>query len=99
MSNRSHDHVNRDNQVQNAAPNIDTIEHPTDIEDANLDDNQSEFEPHHMLESPDIRLKSIEIDNEINTQQRKKKQEQLRYHNDSFADDHSGTGNKPKSMV
>lgn len=44
MSNRSHDHVN----IKAQDPNINTIEHPTDIEDANQMDEQSEFEPHHM---------------------------------------------------
>lgn len=44
MSNRSHDHV----KINNQDPNINTIEHPTDVEDANQMDDQSEFEPHHM---------------------------------------------------
>ena len=42
-----------------------TIEHPTDVEDADngLQDDPSEFD--HLNNSPDIKLKSIEIDDEF----------------------------------
>ena len=43
-----------------------TIEHPTDIEDANNDfDNNTEFE--HINNSPDIKLKSIEVDDDFSS--------------------------------
>lgn len=40
-----------------------TIEHPTDIEDANNYESNTEFE--HVGASPDIKLKSIEVDDDF----------------------------------
>jgi len=44
-----------------------TIEHPTDVEDENNDDfdNNTEFE--HINASPDIKLKSIEVDDDFSS--------------------------------
>jgi len=62
-SNLTHDHAK-----QRIANTIDhaqkTIEHPTDVEDGNQEfDDHSDFE--HINNSPDIKLKSIEIDDEF----------------------------------
>lgn len=63
MSNLTHDHAKKmakrlDDKNQN------TIEHPTDVEDAAADfDGTTEFE--HINASPDIKLKSIEVDDDF----------------------------------
>ena len=58
MSNLSQDHVNKDRQTPLAQK---TIEQPTDDENANdYMDDQTDFD--HINNSPDIRLKSIDID-------------------------------------
>ena len=45
-----------------------TIEHPTDIEDANQYESNTEFE--HVGASPDIILKSIEVDDDFKSKRR-----------------------------
>lgn len=65
-----------------------TIEQPTDVEDADANyDNASDFD--HFNNSPDIKLKSIEIDDEFSGQQQREADE-------TFPDDNSGTGHKAK---
>lgn len=49
--------------AQQQDKNQKTIEHPTDIEDANNYESNTEFE--HVGPSPDIKLKSIEVDEEF----------------------------------
>lgn len=87
MSNLSHDHVNKDRQTDLAKK---TIEQPTDVDDAQeyLDD-PSDFD-HVNNQSPDIRLKSIDIDDTF-TANRQKANDQF---DDVEADDNSGTGHK-----
>jgi len=65
-----------------------TIEHPTDVEDAARgdDDDHSDFD--HLNNSPDIKLKSIEIDDDFQGG-KNRNEDNL---SDQFADDHSGTG-------
>jgi hypothetical protein len=64
-----------------------TIEHPTDVEDANANfDDASDFD--HFNNSPDIKLKSIEIDDDFHGQQIGSEE--------AFLDDNSGTGHKAK---
>ena len=66
-----------------------TIEHPTDVEDNRPLETDDEFE--HMQNSPDIKLKSIEVDEKFTG--RKKHDEEIH--------DNSGTGHKaiPKKNV
>ena len=77
----SHDQVNKGRETQDLAQK--TIEHPTDVEDNRPLDSGDEFE--HIANSPDIKLKSIDIDEKF-TGKRK--------HHDEIQDDNSGTGHK-----
>lgn len=62
-----------------------TIEQPTDVEDADANfDNASDFD--HFNNSPDIKLKSIDIDDDFRGQHR----------DNDESDDNSGTGHKAK---
>jgi hypothetical protein len=67
MSNLSHDAVNHGRGPDDIAQK--TIEQPTDVEDADngLPDDPSEFD--HLNNSPDIKLKSIEIDDGFSARQ------------------------------
>lgn len=60
----THDHAKKMNEDKNQK----TIEHPTDIEDANHYESNTEFE--HVGASPDIKLKSIEVDDEFQSKGR-----------------------------
>ena len=86
MSNLSQDHVNKDRATPLAQK---TIEQPTDVEDAQDGyDDRSDFE--HMNNSPDIRLKSIDIDETFTAN----RQKGVTKFDDLQADDNSGTGHK-----
>jgi len=66
VSNLTHDDAKRQaHTIDNAQK---TIEHPTDVEDAHndFDNNSDDFE--HINQSPDIKLKSIDIDENFNPQ-------------------------------
>jgi len=81
----THDHAKRiANTIDNAQK---TIEHPTDVEDAHdeFDGQSDDFE--HINNSPDIKLKSIEIDDEFRAQR----------NNNGHLEDKSGTGHKASS--
>mgnify|MGYP001017130462 CR=1 FL=1 len=75
-------------------PNQKTIEHPTDVEDAHDPEyDQSEFDP--MNQTPDIRLKSIEVDAETTVKKRKNElDDTFQINVDHNDDDGSGTGHK-----
>jgi len=83
ISNLSHDHVNQ-RETQDIAQK--TIEHPTDVEDNKLQDSSDEFD--HYANSPDIKLKSIDIDDNLTNKQKSKKVDH------DISDDNSGTGHK-----
>ena len=93
ISNLSHDHVNQARETQDIAQK--TIEHPTDVEDNKGQESSDEFE-HYNAGSPDIKLKSIDID-ETFTNNKKNKNKKI---DDGISDDNSGTGHKamPKKV-
>lgn len=68
ISNLSQDHVNK----RKEDPNQKTIEHPTDVEDGNDDEYEDHSNFDHINGSPDIKLKSIEIDDEVTGKRIKK---------------------------
>ena len=92
-SNLSQDHANQGRLIDN---NQNTIEHPTDIEDNKFDPEQSrdfsEFE--HLNQSPDIKLKSIEIDDELTGKRQKKRDGEPQQLLDIDEFDNSETGHK-----
>lgn len=90
MSNLTHDDAK--NMEDRRDPNKNTIEH-TDVESNNdgpLDSHRSEFE--HMNNSPDIKLRSIEIDDELTGRRRKKLTAPVNDNESVQEDDNSGTG-------
>lgn len=94
MSNRTHDDMNNDRRD----PAQKTIEH-TDVESNNdgpLDGGRSEFE--HMNNSPDIKLRSIEIDDELTGRRLKKLAAPVNDTDSQYQeDDNSGTGHHVNS--
>lgn len=62
QSNLTHDHAKK--MAQRRDDNQKTIEQPTDVEDGNNDyEGNTDFE--HINNSPDIKLKSIEVDDDF----------------------------------
>jgi hypothetical protein len=76
--------VNQARETQDIAQK--TIEHPTDVEDNKMQESSDEFE--HYANSPDIKLKSIDIDDNFTNKNKTKKID------DDISDDNSGTGHK-----
>ena len=76
-----------------------TIEHPTDVEDADEPDgaydDPSDFD--HINNSPDIKLRSIEVDEDITGRRHKINAAAVDSDGKSEADDNSGTGHRVTS--
>lgn len=89
--------LTQDNNLKRPDTAKKTIEHPTDVEDADDNhgyDDPSEFD--HINNSPDIKLRSIEVDDDI-TGRRHKNNAAADSDGKSEADDNSGTGHRVTS--
>jgi hypothetical protein len=93
--------LTQDNNLKRPDTAKKTIEHPTDVEDADdrgIYDDPSDFD--HINNSPDIKLRSIEVDDDL-TGRRQRPGGNLAAGADSDgkseADDNSGTGHRVSS--
>ena len=93
--------LTQDNNLKRPDTANKTIEHPTDVEDGDdlgIYDDPSEFD--HINQSPDIKLRSIEVDNDLTGRRQKPLGNQgagVDSDGKSEADDNSGTGHHVSS--
>ena len=89
--------LTQDNNLKRPDTAKKTIEHPTDVEDAEngLYDDPSDFD--HLNNSPDIKLRSIEVDEDITGRKHKNNAAAADSDGKSEADDNSGTGHRVTS--
>jgi hypothetical protein len=90
--------LTQDNDLKQPDTAKKTIEHPTDVEDAadnGLYDDPSEFD--HINQSPDIKLRSIEVDDDITGRRQRNNAAAADSDGKSEADDNSGTGHRVSS--
>lgn len=90
--------LTQDNNLKRPDTAKKTIEHPTDVEDADdhgIYDDPSDFD--HINNSPDIKLRSIEVDDDITGRRHKNNAAAVDSDGKSEADDNSGTGHRVTS--
>lgn len=90
--------LTQDNDLKRPDTAKKTIEHPTDVEDADdhgVYDDPSDFD--HINNSPDIKLRSIEVDEDITGRRHKTNAAAADSDGKSEADDNSGTGHRVTS--
>lgn len=89
--------LTQDNNLKRPDTAKKTIEHPTDVEDGEnpLYDDPSDFD--HLNNSPDIKLRSIEVDEDITGRKHKTNAAAADSDGKSEADDNSGTGHRVTS--
>lgn len=90
--------LTQDNNLKRPDTAKKTIEQPTDVEDADdrgIYDDPSDFD--HINNSPDIKLRSIEVDEDITGRRHKNNAAAADSDGKSEADDNSGTGHRVTS--